>query len=82
MDISLMIRYGQRLKVRAILQRLGFLLETYEVGDRKELNILQKALTDTYVLLDPTLPAEGRYLRRWRLRLNVTPEELHAVVRT
>jgi len=81
-DISLMIRYGQRLKVGAVLQRLGFLLETYEVGDRKELNILQKALTDTYVLLDPTLPAEGRYLRRWRLRLNVTPEELHAVVRT
>lgn len=81
-DISLLTRYGQRLKVRAVLQRLGFLLETYKLGDRKELDILQRSLTNTYVLLDPALPAEGRYLRRWRLRLNVTPEELRAVVRT
>lgn len=81
-NISLLIRYGQRLKVRAILQRLGFLLETYELGDRNDLGFLQRLLTNTYVLLDPTLPAEGHYLRRWRLRLNVTPEELRAVVRT
>lgn len=81
-DVSLLIRYGQRLKVRAVLQRLGFLLETYELGDHKNLNTLQKALTPTYVLLDPTLPSEGHYLRRWRLRLNVTREELRAVVGT
>lgn len=81
-DISLLIRYGQRLKVRAVLQRLGFLLETYGLGDRKNLGCLQRALTNTYILLDPTLPAEGHYRRRWRLRLNVTPEELRAVVRT
>ena len=81
-NIPLLIRYGQKLKVGAVLQRLGFLLQTYELGDRKEQDILQKTLTDTYVLLDPTLPAEGHYLRRWRLRLNVTPEEMLAVVRT
>lgn len=81
-DISLLIRYGQRLKVRAVLQRLGFLLETYGLGVRKDLDILKRSLTDTYVPLDPTLPAEGCYLRRWRLRLNVTAEELRAVVGT
>ena len=81
-DVALLIRYGQRLKVRAILQRLGFILETYEMGGHKDVNALRRTLTNTYVLLDPTLPAEGRYLRRWRIRLNVTPEELLAVVRT
>jgi predicted transcriptional regulator of viral defense system len=33
-------------------------------------------LTATYHLLDPVLPAEGKFLSRWRLRLNVSPEEI------
>ena len=36
-------------------------------------------LTATYQRLDPLLPAEGTFLSRWRLQLNVTPEELDAV---
>jgi predicted transcriptional regulator of viral defense system len=36
-------------------------------------------LTATYQRLDPLLPAEGVFLSRWRLQLNVTPEELDTV---
>ena len=36
-------------------------------------------LTATYQRLDPLLPAEGAFLSRWRLQLNVTPEELDTV---
>jgi predicted transcriptional regulator of viral defense system len=36
-------------------------------------------LTATYHLLDPGLSAAGRRLSRWRLRLNVDPDELDAV---
>jgi len=39
-------------------------------------------LSETYVRLDPLLPSEGKYLRKWRLQLNVSSEELLSVVRT
>ena len=32
-----------------------------------------------YVPLDPMLPKEGPHLRRWRLQLNITPQELDSV---
>jgi predicted transcriptional regulator of viral defense system len=68
--------------VGAVLRRLGFLLEIYDLGTPKERESLRRKLTTTYVCLDPVLPAEGRYLRRWRLQLNVTSEELQAVGKT
>jgi predicted transcriptional regulator of viral defense system len=40
---------------------------------------LQNALTATYNLLDPLLPREGKYLSRWKLRLNVTREEIETI---
>ena len=40
---------------------------------------LRAKLTATYQRLDPLLSAEGPFLSRWRLQLNVTPEELDAV---
>jgi len=33
-------------------------------------------LTATYAILDPLLPREGKFLARWRLRLNVDFEEI------
>ena len=49
---------------------------------RGMLTRLRKRLTASYAILDPLLPAEGKFLARWRLRLNVDPEEIEAVVRT
>jgi predicted transcriptional regulator of viral defense system len=74
--------YAIRLNVGAVIRRLGFLLELYEMGTGEISKGLRKRLTPTYVPLDPTLPSRGKYLHRWRLRLNVEPEELHTVVRT
>lgn len=74
--------YALRLGVGAVIRRLGFLLELYEIATPEAIQPLQQRLTSTYVPLDPVLPSEGKYLRRWRLRLNVSPEELRAVVRT
>jgi predicted transcriptional regulator of viral defense system len=70
------------LKVGAVYRRLGFLLELYEIGTPEILDGLRAQLTGTFVPLDPSAPQEGPYLRRWRLRLNVSPEELRALVRT
>lgn len=82
MNVDRLVPYARRIGVGAVVRRLGFLLETYELAAAPELDQLRNTLTSTYVRLDPVLPAEGKRLRRWRLQLNVAPEELRAVVRT
>lgn len=77
-----LVQYAKRIGVGAVVRRLGFLLETYEMAAAPDLDRLRVGLTATYVRLDPVLPAEGKRLRRWRLQLNIDPEELLAVVRT
>ena len=82
LHIDKLIEYARQLGVGAVIRRLGFLLETYGMAQAPELDRLRSGLTATYVRLDPVLPAEGKRLRRWRLQLNVNPEELQAVVKT
>lgn len=77
-----LVEYAKRIGVGAVVRRLGFLLETYELAAPPDLDRLREGLTATYVRLDPVLPAEGKRLRRWRLQLNVEPEELRGVART
>ena len=81
-DAGKLVDYALRLGVGAVIRRLGFLLETFEVDAPRELERLQETLTATYATLDPMLPDEGKFTARWRLRLNVDPDELAAVVRT
>ncbi|MDE0446559.1 MAG: hypothetical protein OXH96_07775, partial [Spirochaetaceae bacterium] len=80
--VDRLIQYAKRIGVGAVVRRLGFLLETYEIAAPPDLDRVRAGLTATYVRLDPVLPAEGKHLRRWRLRLNLDPQELRAVVRT
>jgi predicted transcriptional regulator of viral defense system len=77
-----LMRYSIRLNVGAVMRRLGFLLELYEMGTDKIIGALRERLTNSYVLLDPVLPGQGKYLHRWRLRLNVEPDELRSLVTT
>lgn len=77
-----LVDYALRLGVGAVVRRLGFLLETFEVDVPAEVERLRVGLTSTYALLDPLMPAEGPYQARWRLRVNVEPDELRAIVRT
>lgn len=80
--VDRLFQYAKRIGVGAVVRRLGFLLETYEMAAAPDLDRLRSGLTATYVRLDPILPAEGKRLRRWRLQINVDPEELRAAVRT
>lgn len=82
LDYGKLVDYAKRLDVGAVIRRLGFLLETFEVDAPRELERLQKTLTATYAILDPLLPEEGKFMARWRLRLNVDPDEIVSVVRT
>ena len=79
MQATKLVDYALRLGIGAVIRRLGYLLELYGIAPEGELARLRKALTATYLPLDPMLPKEGHHLRRWRLQLNVTPQELETV---
>jgi len=79
LNIERLIEYALRLDVGAVLRRLGYLLERNGMANETTLQPLRNKLSATYQRLDPVLPQEGSFLSRWRLRLNVSPEELDAV---
>ena len=81
LDTKRLLEYVRRLDVGAVARRLGYLLEHYGLADAATLESLRGMLTATYQRFDPVLPAEGPFVSRWRLQLNVPPEELDAVRR-
>jgi predicted transcriptional regulator of viral defense system len=73
---KLLVDYALQLGVGAVIRRLGFLLETCDVQAPDEISRLRNNITATYHLLDPVLPPGGKFSSHWRLRLNVSPEEI------
>jgi predicted transcriptional regulator of viral defense system len=79
LQVQRLIDYALRFDVGAVIRRLGYLLEFYALADPAALEPLRARLTPTYQRLDPLFPNEGRMLARWRVRLNIEPDELDAV---
>jgi predicted transcriptional regulator of viral defense system len=79
MQTAKLVDYALRLRVGAVTRRLGYLLDLYAIAPEAQLKRLRDALTKTYVRLDPTLPMEGPHSARWRVQLNITPQELQAI---
>jgi predicted transcriptional regulator of viral defense system len=77
-----LIDYALRLRNGAVVRRLGYLLDLYQIATPDELDRLRRSLTATYAVLDPAMPPEGPHVSGWRLRVNVSPDELEAVRRT
>jgi predicted transcriptional regulator of viral defense system len=75
-DMSLLVRYAVKMKERTVCKRLGYLLEFFELGGKPELQRLQAMMLPGWSLMDPSLPNTGKYLSRWKLRLNVRNEDL------
>jgi predicted transcriptional regulator of viral defense system len=82
LDESRLVTYLKRMNHKAAAKRLGFLLETYGLGRPETTDALQSFVNQRYAPLDPTLPDEGPYRARWRLRVNLDPEELKAIIWT
>jgi len=81
-DLNVLIEYVLKINTGAVMRRLGYILELYNIGNQTKLDALRSRLTEMYVKLDPLLPAKGKFIRKWRLQLNVSPEELLTVIRT
>ncbi len=81
-DWDKLAAYAQKLGRRAVAQRLGYLLELYDLGTRALVTALQDMVGTSYARLDSLLPDDGPYLARWRLRLNLEAQTLQAIVGT
>jgi len=68
--------YAGRTGNRAILKRLGYLLEIFDLGTVNFRERLQKKMSTGYVVLDPLSPHQGIHNARWRLILNVDIDTL------
>lgn len=79
MQAGKLVDYALRLGVGAVIRRLGYLLELYKIAPEQELARLRRSVTPAYAPLDPILPREGSHVARWRLQVNISPEELEAV---
>jgi predicted transcriptional regulator of viral defense system len=79
MQAAKLVEDALRMRTGAVIRRLGYLLELYAIAPESELARLREALSETYAPLDPLLPKEGTHLRRWRLQLNITPQELESI---
>jgi predicted transcriptional regulator of viral defense system len=82
LDWDCLAQYTQRLSRSSVAQRLGYLLELFDLGTASLIKALQAMIGSHYVLLDPLLPDEGPYQARWQLRLNLEPDEIITIIRT
>ncbi len=82
LDVTRLALHALKIGKGSVIRRLGFLLELYEIGSCENREMLKLHLTRTYSLLDPHLPPEGKFNSKWRLRLNITSEELITITRT
>lgn len=77
-----LIEYAEKINSGAVYRRLGYLLDIYKIATEQELMNLKKNVTASYLILDPTQIDEGKYLAKWKLRLNISEAELLAILRT
>ncbi|MDX2246625.1 MAG: type IV toxin-antitoxin system AbiEi family antitoxin [Bacteroidia bacterium] len=60
---------------QAVIKRLGFLLELLEIQN-PEIDKLQKLRTNSFVLLEPSYPKEGKTIFRWAIQQNINNDSL------
>lgn len=80
-DYTKLVKHVDHFGSKAVAKRLGFLLELYDVGG-ESVRKLRRFVTSSFVLLDPSLPAKGKYQSLWRLRVNLDPDELKEIIKT
>ena len=76
-DWNKLLKYSKKFQTKSAIKRLGFILESLNLGEDivERLNKQISELND-YVLLDPHGDQRGKYLKRWKLKININPEEI------
>ena len=76
MDWKRLTTYAERMGNGAILKRLVYLLDIFDLGSVTLRERLQKKLSAGYVVLDPVSPRNGSHNAHWRLVINVDTDAL------
>lgn len=81
LDYLRLVNYALKYNKKSVIKRLGFILETYSLS-KESLPRLKQEITSSYTLLDPFLPASGRFKSNWKVRANIEPQELIDITKT
>ncbi len=65
-----LLEYAEKFNSQAVIKRLGFLLELLEIK-HPIIEKLQKLRTNSFVLLEPSHPKEGKTIFRWAIQQNI-----------
>lgn len=69
LNLKKLIEYSLKIESKAVLRRLGFLLET--IGKKKYLEKIKKNIGKGYELLDPSLKKKNDLNNKWLLDINI-----------
>jgi len=68
---EIIINYIKRIGNSSAAKRLGYLLNTKNLGYKGLVDKLKPLITTGYVLLDPTISAKGPFVSKWNMRVNL-----------
>ncbi len=74
-DFKKLHNYCIRFNSQAVIKRLGFLLELLNI-DTEIIADLQSIRTDSFVLLEPSYPKEGKTIFRWAVQQNIDTDSI------
>jgi len=69
-DYPKLLQYAKQFDSQAVIKRLGFLLELLEI-ENAITDKLQKLRSNSFVLLEPSYPKEGKMISRWAVQQNL-----------
>ncbi|MFQ6120402.1 MAG: hypothetical protein ACE5KE_11020 [Methanosarcinales archaeon] len=72
-DMDLLVYYALKMCNKSLVKRLGYLLELLEIDDTLQ---LEKNIDGGYSLLDPSKPKQSNYNKKWKLIVNISPQDL------
>lgn len=82
LDVKKMVAYARAVNNIAATKRMGFIAElSAKRGMMPFVEFAKKQVNDTYSLIDPTGIQEGEFTSEWKLRLNITRDEILDIVK-
>ncbi len=77
LNSSKMIEYSEAINNIAATKRIGFIVDLLnKKGMKKFVNYAKSKVNNRYNLIDPNGEDKGQFIPEWRLRLNVSKEEI------
>ncbi|HLG30971.1 MAG TPA: type IV toxin-antitoxin system AbiEi family antitoxin domain-containing protein [Candidatus Brocadiales bacterium] len=74
-DYAKLLQYAKQFNSQAVIKRLGFILELLNIR-HPAIESLQKLRTNSFVLLEPSYPKEGKTVFRWAIRQNIDSDSI------